>query len=169
MLTDIAQSPISETIRRLSAERRSGDLQVRSGPTVVSVKCEKQQVGALAEYLAGVVADLPPAEPATTSMDLVAPILAEWVVGGLSVAFDETSDRIVLVVDEAIDETGLDPDGPMPEAATIRLRLTRSQVVSYATRAAQLVQGGRPACPLCGHPEGQDHACPKTNGHGPPR
>jgi tetratricopeptide (TPR) repeat protein len=30
MLTDIAQSPISETIRRLSAERRSGDLQVRS-------------------------------------------------------------------------------------------------------------------------------------------
>jgi tetratricopeptide (TPR) repeat protein len=34
MLTDIAQSPISETIRRLSAERRSGDLQVRSGRMV---------------------------------------------------------------------------------------------------------------------------------------
>src|SRR5512143_2373790 len=34
MLTDIAQSPISETIRRLSAERRSGDLQVRSGRVV---------------------------------------------------------------------------------------------------------------------------------------
>src|SRR5512137_532643 len=31
MLTDIAQSPIAETVRRLSAERRSGDLQVRSG------------------------------------------------------------------------------------------------------------------------------------------
>ena len=31
MLTDIAESPISETIRRLSAARRSGDLQVRSG------------------------------------------------------------------------------------------------------------------------------------------
>ncbi len=34
MLTDIAQSPISETIRRLSAERKSGDLQVRSGRMV---------------------------------------------------------------------------------------------------------------------------------------
>jgi len=31
MLTDIARSPIAETIRKLSAERRSGDLQVRSG------------------------------------------------------------------------------------------------------------------------------------------
>src|SRR5512139_1395559 len=30
MLTDIAKSPISETVRKLSAERRSGDLQVRS-------------------------------------------------------------------------------------------------------------------------------------------
>jgi tetratricopeptide (TPR) repeat protein len=34
MLIDIAQSPISETIRRLSAERRSGDLQVRAGRMV---------------------------------------------------------------------------------------------------------------------------------------
>ena len=32
MLTDIAQSPISETIRKLSAERRSGDLQVTAAP-----------------------------------------------------------------------------------------------------------------------------------------
>jgi tetratricopeptide (TPR) repeat protein len=34
MLTDIATSPIAETVRRLSAERRSGDLQVRSGRVV---------------------------------------------------------------------------------------------------------------------------------------
>src|SRR5512134_386086 len=34
MLTDIATSPISETVRQLSAERRSGDLQVRSGRMV---------------------------------------------------------------------------------------------------------------------------------------
>jgi tetratricopeptide (TPR) repeat protein len=34
MLTDIAQSPISETIRRLSSERRTGDLQVRAGRVV---------------------------------------------------------------------------------------------------------------------------------------
>jgi Flp pilus assembly protein TadD len=34
MLTDIATSPIAETVRRYSAERRSGDLQVRSGRMV---------------------------------------------------------------------------------------------------------------------------------------
>jgi tetratricopeptide (TPR) repeat protein len=34
MLTDIAQTPIAETIRKLSAERRSGDLQVRAGRMV---------------------------------------------------------------------------------------------------------------------------------------
>ena len=34
MLTDIAQSPISETIRKLSSDRRSGDLQVRAGRMV---------------------------------------------------------------------------------------------------------------------------------------
>src|SRR5215510_12920153 len=34
MLTDIAQSPIAETIRRLSTERKTGDLQVRAGRMV---------------------------------------------------------------------------------------------------------------------------------------
>jgi Flp pilus assembly protein TadD len=34
MLTDIAKSPIAETVRKLSVERRSGDLQVRSGRMV---------------------------------------------------------------------------------------------------------------------------------------
>jgi len=34
MLTDIARTPIAETVRQLSAERRTGDLQVRSGRMV---------------------------------------------------------------------------------------------------------------------------------------
>ena len=33
MLTDLAVTPISETLRKLSASGRSGDLQVRSGKT----------------------------------------------------------------------------------------------------------------------------------------
>ena len=33
VLSDLAQSPISETLRRLSAQRLSGDLQIRSGKT----------------------------------------------------------------------------------------------------------------------------------------
>src|SRR5512139_277334 len=34
MLTDVAVTPIADTVRRLSAERRSGDLQVRAGRMV---------------------------------------------------------------------------------------------------------------------------------------
>jgi hypothetical protein len=37
MLTDLAVTPISETLRKLSVERRSGDLQVQSGRTVKTV------------------------------------------------------------------------------------------------------------------------------------
>jgi tetratricopeptide (TPR) repeat protein len=37
MLTDISTSPIAETIRRVSAERRSGDLQLRTGRMVKTV------------------------------------------------------------------------------------------------------------------------------------
>ena len=37
MLTDLAITPISETLRNLSIDRRSGDLQVQSGRTVKTV------------------------------------------------------------------------------------------------------------------------------------
>jgi len=144
-------------------------IQAGQGAAVVSLKCEKLQVGALAEYLAGVIADLPPTEASTASMELQTPVLPEWVVGALSVAYDETADRIVLVIEEVVDESGLDPDAPSPEAASMRLRLTRGQVLAYIEHAAGLVEAGRPPCPLCGHPMGPDHACPRTNGHGPPR
>ena len=37
MLTDLSVTPIAETLRRLSEERKSGDLQVRSGKTVKTI------------------------------------------------------------------------------------------------------------------------------------
>src|SRR5215468_12480026 len=37
MLTDLATTPIAETLRQLSATRKSGDLQVRSGKMVKTV------------------------------------------------------------------------------------------------------------------------------------
>src|SRR5438093_6955693 len=37
MLTDLAATPIAETLRTLSEDRKSGDLQVRSGKTVKTV------------------------------------------------------------------------------------------------------------------------------------
>jgi len=144
-------------------------LQVGAAGTVLSFKCEKQQVAALSEYLAGVMADLPPADPLPPSMmTLVEPILPEWTAGVMSVAFDENADRVVLMVEELRLED--DPDAPpaTDDAANARIRLTRSQVVAFIALASELVVAGRPSCPLCGHPMGADHTCPRTNGHGPP-
>src|SRR3954451_4447594 len=81
-------------------------LQARQDATVVTLKCEKQQVGALAEYLAGLLDDLPTVDPAAvpTLLQVVEPIIAEWPIGTLAVAWDENADRMVLVAEELVTE-----------------------------------------------------------------
>jgi len=124
----------------------------------VSLKMEKQQVLALAEHLDGMLADLPPVDP-PSAPELVEPVVATWTVGGLGVAFDEDADRIVLVVQELVDDE-VDED----DAASARLRLTRDQVASFIARARELVAAGRPPCRFCGLPlDPAGHACPRAN------
>jgi uncharacterized repeat protein (TIGR03847 family) len=144
--------------------------QAQAGAVQVTVKCEKQQVAALSEYLQGVLADLPAVETAAESavdLTLAPPYEPDWVAGTLSVAYDDVSDRIVILVEEVgeVDEDDLLDD----DRASLRVRLTRAQVTALVDHAVELVEGGRPTCPVCGHPMGPDHACPRTNGHGPPR
>ena len=53
--------------------------------------------------------------------------------------------------------------------AVARLSISREQAAAFAIRATQLVESGRPACPLCGLPlDPSGHDCPRTNGHRPP-
>ncbi len=136
----------------------------------VSIKCEKQQVAALTEYLQGVLADLPAVEElATVDLELAPPYDPEWVTGTLSVAYDDVSDRIVILIEEVStidEEEAIDPLGP--DTTSLRVRLTRGQVTALVRRTVELVEAGRPPCPVCGNPKGPDHACPRTNGHGPP-
>jgi uncharacterized repeat protein (TIGR03847 family) len=144
--------------------------QAQAGDRQITVKCEKQQVAALSEYLQGVLADLPAVETAAEAavdLTLAPPYEPDWVAGTLSVAYDDVSDRIVILVEEVgeVDEDDLLDD----DRASLRVRLTRAQVTALVDHAVELVEGGRPPCPVCGHPMGPDHACPRTNGHGPPR
>lgn len=144
--------------------------QAQAGSVQVTVKCEKQQVAALSEYLQGVLADLPAVEGgAETAVDLALapPYDPDWVAGTLSVAYDDVADRIVILVEEVGEDDEDDLLGE--ERASLRVRLTRAQVTALVDHAVELVEGGRPPCPVCGHPKGPDHACPRTNGHGPPR
>lgn len=137
-------------------------LQATEGSAVVSLRLEKQQVAALGQYLAGVLSDLPgvPPDELPSDLDLVEPVVAEWVVGTLSVAYDDGEDRIVLQAEELVDEEA----GEVPGRA--RFHLTRAQVVAYCAHAEELVAAGRPPCPVCGQPMDPDgHVCPRSNGH----
>lgn len=137
-------------------------LQAVEAGQVVSLKCEKQQVGALAEYLATLLGDLPPVETTLDPgrLELVTPVLAEWAAGSMGVAYDEDDQRFVIVIDELV----ADDETETPGVA--RFRITAEQVAAFVPHAEQLVGSGRPPCPLCGRPMNPDgHVCPRSNGH----
>lgn len=140
-------------------------LQAQGDGIVLTLKCEKQQVGALADYLAGMLADLPAIDPerVPSTLDLVGPLLPEWAVGTLAVAWDEEADRMVLVAEE-LQAEGDDASIADAEPGRARFRLTREQVHAFVEHAREVVAGGRPPCPLCGGPLDPDgHNCPRLN------
>jgi uncharacterized repeat protein (TIGR03847 family) len=145
--------------------RRVFFLQASGDGALVSLRCEKQQVGALAEYLAGILDDLPEVddEEVPPEGELFEPVVPEWTVGSLSVAWDESADRVVLVAEELLSD---DDEDRGVDAASVRLRITRAQAAAFVERARGLVAAGRPPCPLCGGPlDPEGHVCPRSNGH----
>lgn len=141
-------------------------LQARAGAEVVTVKLEKQQVSALARYLAEVLADLPDVGDLPAELELEEPTEPRFVVGVMGVTYDDATDRIVLVAQEATaEEEAQDEDG-----GVLRVTATREQIAALAIRATALVEAGRPPCPLCGYPlDPSGHVCPRTNGHRAPK
>ncbi len=131
-------------------------LQARDNGRMSTVRLEKQQVAALAEYLQGLLHDLPAPDEVPAATELVEPIVPEFVVGTIGVAYDNDRDRIVIVADELV------PDDE--EGASLRLTVSRSQVRALIDRAEELMAGGRPPCRLCGAPmDPGGHACPRAN------
>ena len=136
-------------------------LQAREGGLVVTLKLEKQQVGALADYLEQMLDDLP-SEPAaaTAAPELLDPGSPDWVVGGLGVAYDERLDRIVLIAEELVPDEDADDDVP----AVARFHLRRDQVMAFVPHARSIVAAGRPPCPWCGRPiDPETNFCPCSN------
>jgi uncharacterized repeat protein (TIGR03847 family) len=87
-------------------------LQARGDGQVVTVKCEKQQVAALGQYLERLLQDLPaPADgPLPTALELLDPVEPAFVAGQLAVASEADADRFVVVVDELDQEASDDAD-----------------------------------------------------------
>jgi uncharacterized repeat protein (TIGR03847 family) len=137
-------------------------LQCQQGAERLVVKIEKQQVAVLAGYLARIVRELGepgslPADAFEESEDF------DWVVRTIGVSFDESAGRVVIVLEEQTEEEADDT------GSVARISLSIEQAAAFAIRATQLVESGRPPCPLCGLPlDPSGHDCPRTNGHRPP-
>jgi uncharacterized repeat protein (TIGR03847 family) len=140
-----------------------------SDAELVYLKCEKQQVAALARYLGGMLDDLPvtDAVPENDALDLAEPVAPLYVVGPIGVGFDGSADRFVIGLEEAVptDDEGdpLDPEA-YERRSTTRVLITRAQAAAFIGRAQSLMTAGRPRCRFCGQPIDPDgHPCPRMN------
>ena len=140
-------------------------LQIRADDTRIAVKCEKQQAAAIAQYLAKVLSDLPPAEdrPMPGAMELTEPIEPVFVLGPIGLGYDRSNDKVLLQLEEVgeVDEEGEPVDD---DRGHVRIYITRGQAAAFATHASQVIESGRPDCTWCGDPVDPDgHACPRMN------
>lgn len=141
--------------------RRVFLLQARQGGELVTLKLEKGQVRALCEYLGELLGGLARPGHLPEDLELQEPADPEWVIGALGITYVEDLDRLLLLAEEAVAEDDVGEEA--------RLFITREQASALAIRGTQLVEAGRPPCPLCHYPlDPAGHVCPKTNGHRPP-
>jgi len=155
-------------------------LQATGHGRITSVALEKVQVSRLAERLdellddelrnSGGMSSVPAAAPAALADDapLDLPLLEEFRVGVIALAWDPDSERVVIEAQEE-SETPVEylaEDVPEDGPGVLRVRITAAAARAFSKRALQIVSQGRPPCPLCGLPlDANGHVCPRQNGH----
>jgi uncharacterized repeat protein (TIGR03847 family) len=133
-------------------------VQVREGRRLVVVKVEKDQVAILASWLARVVRSMSRPDALEMGVELEPEYEVDLVAGEITVSIDEAAGAIEVSIEPA------EEDGD-----SLVVTLTVEQAAAFAIRAVQLIEAGRPPCPLCGLPlDPRGHDCPRTNGHRAP-
>ncbi len=143
-------------------------LQARRGLTRVTVRCEKQQAAAIAQYIRRVLSDLPdPADkPMPATMELAAPVDEAFVLGPVGLGYDRSNDRVLVQLDEVgeFDVEGEPIDDDADDRGHLRVFITRSQAAAFCEHADSVVAAGRPPCRWCSLPiDPSGHACPRMN------
>ncbi len=146
--------------------KRTFYLQASQQDTLVTLVMEKEQVHALIVSIEQMLEELSKRHPAGDDeqaisqyeLTLQEPIEPAFRVGQLGLGYDEESDMLILVAQEQAEE----PE----EMSATRFWATRAQMKALGEHSRQVVQSGRPTCPLCGQPIDVDgHFCPRRNGH----
>lgn len=158
-------------------------IQAGDGDRVLTVKCEKQQVAAIAHYLRSLLADLPEVPVSPTGGALVfSPVQHDFVLGSIGLGYDREDNRMIVQMDEIqvadddfLDETDelfeesdddidLDDEADDPDVGRLRVFVTPEQAAAFCAQADAVVPAGRDTCQWCGNlkdPAG--HACPRMN------
>ncbi|AIA02655.1 MULTISPECIES: DUF3090 domain-containing protein [Streptomyces] len=169
--------------------RRSFFLQATAGGRTTSVALEKTQVAALAERIdelldevvrrSGGSAPVPAVSPSemTDTAPLESPVEEEFRVGTMALAWDGEDERMIVEA-QALVELEADSDEDLADAEErllqddengppmLRVRLTGTMARAFAKRALDVVNAGRPPCPLCSLPlDPEGHVCPRQNGY----
>jgi len=149
--------------------QRTFVLQVRADGQRITIKCEKEQVAAMSEYLRKLHADAKDVSQRQIedSMQLLMPVEPQFVLGTVGLAYDSISDRLVIQLDEiniVNDEENPDVDLSSQDVSRIRANITRGQAAAFCEHADEVVASGRPTCIFCGRPINKDgHLCPRMN------
>jgi len=150
-------------------------LQARKDDVLVSMLVEKQQVALLAMHIDQLLERIGETDeggaPDPDDLDLEEPLMPEFRIGAIGLAYEEDRDLVVLQCDEYVPEPDEDepeeiipPDQPDP--GRVRLWATREQMFGLARRGEREVSSGRPICPMCGEAMDPDgHFCVRSNGH----
>jgi uncharacterized repeat protein (TIGR03847 family) len=131
--------------------------QVREGRRLAIIKCEKQQLAALATWIAAVIESLGRPEHLPDDLGLEPEYEPDFTAGEITVSLDAERGILALAMSA--------PD----EGHELTVKLTREWGAALAIAITSLVEAGRPPCPLCGYPlDARGHDCPRTNGHTAP-
>ncbi|MFC1442614.1 DUF3090 domain-containing protein [Streptacidiphilus sp. N1-10] len=169
--------------------QRAFYLQASARGRVTSVLLEKTQVAALAERVEELLDEVVRRSGGSTAVPAVAPaemidsapldmpVVEEFRVGTMALAWDESIDRLIVEAQALIEvdpESELDGDPDEQDLfeddengpPMLRVRLSGAMARVFAKRALELVSAGRPPCPFCSLPlDPQGHVCPRQNGY----
>jgi uncharacterized repeat protein (TIGR03847 family) len=169
--------------------RRVFFLQASAAGRTTSVALEKAQVEALAERIDELLDEVVRRSGGNTTVPAVAPaeladaepletpVEEEFRVGTMALAWDSENERMVVEA-QALVELDADSEEEFAEAEErllrddengppmLRVRLSGTMARAFAKRALEVVNAGRPPCPLCSLPlDPEGHVCPRQNGY----
>jgi uncharacterized repeat protein (TIGR03847 family) len=135
--------------------------------TIIIEKVQLQTLAAGIDQMLSEVAkqnaarEVPAKEFDEEKMHITPPVDPLFRGGEMGLGYDADRDLIVILAREIVAE-----GGDAEEASVVRFWCNRQQASALASWSDEVVNRGRPICPLCGQPmDPAGHFCPKKNGH----